>query len=108
MLENADASMGITGRVVRGQSFTGYRPYADAWGADVLWMEGTMQMRLAKARLGQAVAELDDSADRWAAMTSPGMPLQADRADGGDYHAWPAAGAAAWMRLSRGSFSLLG
>ena len=41
-------------------------------------------------------------------MTSPGMPLQADRADGGDYHAWPAAGAAAWMRLSRGSFSLLG
>ena len=30
------------------------------------------------------------------------MPLQADRTDGGDYHAWPAAGAAAWMRLAHG------
>ena len=54
-----------------GQTFSGYRPFADAWGPDVLWMEGTLMMRLAKARLGRDVGALDDSADRWAALTAP-------------------------------------
>ena len=35
------------------QTFAGYRPFAEAWGPDMLWMEGTLQMRLAKARLGR-------------------------------------------------------
>lgn len=110
VLSGADATMRVTERRVPGatESFTGYKPFADAWGPDVLWMEGTMQVRHAKARLGLPVADLDDSAARWAALTAPGMPLQADRTDGGDYHAWPAAGAAAWMRLAYGPFSLLG
>ena len=90
-----------------GQTFSGYRPFADAWGPDVLWMEGTLMMRLAKARLGSDLGELDDSADRWAALTAPDPPLQADQARGEDYHVWPAAAPAAWRALSRSAFALL-
>jgi len=107
-----DATMRVDGRRVlwpgaAGQTFSGYRPFADAWGPDVLWMEGTLMMRLAKARLGSDVGELDDSADRWAALTAPDPPLQVDRARGGDYHVWPAAAPAAWRTLCRGEFALL-
>ena len=84
-----------------GQTFNGYRPFADAWGPDVLWMEGTLMMRLAKARLGRDVGARRH-ADRWAALTAPGPPLQVDRAAGEDYHVWPAAGPAAWLVLSPG------
>ena len=47
--------MRVAGRTVAwpgadGQTFTGYRPFADAWGPDVLWMEGTLLMRFAKSR----------------------------------------------------------
>ncbi len=94
-----DAAMFVEGRPLRGQTFCGYRPFAH--GPDVLWMEGTLMMRLAKARLGSDVAALDDSADRWAALTAPEPPLQADRAAGADYHVWPAAAPAAWLTLSR-------
>jgi hypothetical protein len=102
-----DATMRVDERSLAGQTFTGYRPFADAWGPDVLWMEGTLMMRLAKARLGHDVADLDDSADRWAALTAPDPPLQADRAAGDDYHAWPAAAPAAWLALSRSAFARL-
>jgi hypothetical protein len=101
-----DAAMFVDGRRLRGQTFCGYRPFAH--GPDVLWMEGTLMMRLAKARLGSDVAALDDSADRWAALTAPEPPLQVDRAAGDDYHVWPAAAPAAWRTLSRNGFALLG
>ena len=94
-----DATMFVEGRPLRGQTFCGYRPFAH--GPDVLWMEGTLMMRLAKARLGRDVGALDDSADRWAALTAPEPPLQVDRAAGDDYHVWPAAAPAAWLTLSR-------
>ena len=98
-----DATMRVEGRRVNwpgasGQSFAGYRPFTD--GPNVLWLEGTLMMRLAKARLGSPVAELDRNADRWAALTAPRMPLQVDRAAGEDYHVWPAAAPAAWLALS--------
>ena len=51
-------------------------------GPDVLWMEGTLMMRLAKARLGSDVAALDDDTDRWAALTRP-RPAAARRSRGG-------------------------
>ncbi len=107
-----DATMRVDGRRIlwpgaAGQTFSGYRPFADAWGPDVLWMEGTLMMRLAKARLGTDVGELDDSADRWAALTAPAPPLQVDRARGDDYHVWPAAAPAAWRTLCRSEFTLL-
>ena len=82
-------------------------PVRRACGPDVLWMEGTLAMRLAKARLGSAVAALDRSADRWAALTAPRAPLQVDHAGGEDYHVWPAAAPAAWLVISRSSFALL-
>ena len=109
---SADATLMVRNRPVAfpgaaGATFTGYRPYAEAWGADVLWMEGTLQMRLAKARLGDDTAELDDSIARWTALTGPDLLLQADRAEGEDYHAWPAAAPAAWLGLTRGGFALL-
>jgi len=108
----ADASMWVTGRTVNwpgaeGELFSGYKPFADAWGPDVLWMEGTLMMRLAKKRLGLGVAALDDQIDRWAALSAPLPPLQVDRAAGDDYHVWPAAAPAAWLALSRSRFGLL-
>jgi hypothetical protein len=111
----ADAMLLVAGRRIDGRdgagAFTGYKPYAEAWGPDVLWMEGTLQMRMAKAALGQDVAALDDSADRWAALTSGGMLLHADREvvgnPAGDYHVWPAAAPAAWLALSRSGSDLL-
>jgi hypothetical protein len=90
--------------------FAGYRPYADAGAPDVLWAEGSGQMRLAKAALGQDTSALDRSIANWAAITSgQGQgPLQADRtdtgnADGVEYHVWPAVAAAAWTALADSS-----
>jgi hypothetical protein len=108
----ADQSMWVSGRTVRwpgaeGQTFAGYKPFADAWGPDVLWMEGTQMMRMAKKRLGLDVEALDDETDRWVALSAPLPPLQVDRAAGGDYHVWPAAAPAAWLALSRSRFGLL-
>jgi hypothetical protein len=108
----ADAHMWVTGRTVDwpgagGETFAGYKPFADAFGPDVLWMEGTLMMRLAKHRLGLGVAALDEQADRWAELSAPLPPLQVDRAAGGDYHVWPAAAPAAWLALSRSRFGLL-
>ncbi len=111
----ADATLLVSDRRIDGRAgagaFTGYKPYAEGWGPDVLWMEGTLQMRMAKAALGQDVSALDDSADRWAALTSAGMLLHADREvvgnPAGDYHVWPAAAPAAWRTLSRSGSDVL-
>jgi hypothetical protein len=105
----------VTGRSVAGResagTFTGYKPFAEAWGPDVLWMEGTLQMRMAKAALGQDVSALDDSADRWAALTGAGSMLHADKDvvgnPAGVYLVWPAAAPAAWLALSRSGSELL-
>jgi hypothetical protein len=111
----ADATLQVSDRRVDGHesagTFTGYKPFAEGWGPDVLWMEGTLQMRMAKAALGQDVAALDDSADRWAALTSGGLLLHADREvvgnPAGDYHVWPAAAPAAWLTLARSGSDVL-
>jgi hypothetical protein len=106
-----DATMRVQGRRVDWPgatgTFSGYRPFAESWGPDVLWLEGTLLMRFAKARLGRDVSALDAEVDRWVALSAPAPPLQADRADGEDYHVWPAAGPAAWLVLSRSRFALL-
>jgi hypothetical protein len=105
----------VTGRTIEGRAsagtFTGYRPFADAWSPDVLWMEGTMQMRMALSDLGLSTADLDSSADRWAAATGGGLMLQADRTvvggSGGDFHTWAAAAPAAWRTLARSGTNVL-
>jgi hypothetical protein len=89
--------------------FSGYAPYAGAGTPDVLWAEGSGEMRLAEAALGQDTRALDKSIASWAAITSDrGQgPLQADRTfnngHGVEYHVWPASTAAAWTVLSRSS-----
>jgi hypothetical protein len=74
-------------------------------------MEGTLQMRMAKAALGQDVSALDDSADRWNALTGAGLMLHANQEivgnPAGDYHVWPAAAPAAWLALSRSGSGVL-
>jgi hypothetical protein len=88
--------------------FVGYAPYAGAGAPDVLWFEGTLQMRIAQAASGQDTSALDQSIARWIALTAPqgDGPLQADRAVtsttyGIEYHVWPAAAPAAWYLLSQ-------
>jgi hypothetical protein len=88
--------------------FAGYTPYAGAGAPDVLWAEGSGQMRLAEAALGQDTSALDKSIANWAAITAgQGQgPLQANRTYSGygvEYHVWPASTAAAWTALADSS-----
>ncbi len=118
VLAYTDATFAVGGRSVTPSSdpgtfnltysakgpFSGYAPYAGAGAPDVLWAEGTGEVRLAKAALGQDTGVLDAAIAAWAAITPVQGPLQADRkiTDGGyEYHAWPASTAAAWTVLSR-------
>jgi hypothetical protein len=87
----------------------GYRPYAEDWTPDVRWTEGTLQMRLAKAALGQDTAAID--AGVAALAGEPGYLPHADRdvaGSIGEYHSWLATAPAAWERLSGTGFALLG
>ena len=85
--------------------FSGLRPYP---GADVLWMEGSAQARLALALLGGDVRSLDASVRSWGAVTTARGegPLGADRTlvlrGLNEYHVWPTAAAAGWTLLAFG------
>jgi hypothetical protein len=86
--------------------FTGYRPYLGKQAPDVLWFEGTAEMRLVSTALGQPTDELDASMNAWWRVTrKQGLaPLGADRTVTGnaynEYHVWPTAAAGAWTVLS--------
>lgn len=84
--------------------FSGFVPYAGANAPDVLWTEGTAEMRLATATVGQSTNALDQALNDIAKVSSAngGAPVQADRAVtnstyGVEYHVWPAAAAGAWV-----------
>jgi hypothetical protein len=90
--------------------FSGYAPYAGSGAPDVLWAEGSGEMRLAVGALGQDTKTLDKSISTWAKVTKNGNigPLQADRtvtstAYGVEYHVWPASTTAAWTVLAESS-----
>jgi hypothetical protein len=120
VLAFANRTFGVSGRaIVRSSAratfnktyaahgpFAGYRPYAGVGAPNVLWFEGTAQMRAAEAALGVATTALDASIRRWQRITASaaGPPLEADRtvtaAAFGEYHVWPAAAAAAWAVLA--------
>ncbi len=84
--------------------FSGYRPYAEA-GPDVLWAEGTAQVRYTLRSLGESTTALNGSIGAWDAITSGRGegPLGADRTVTGhlvnEYHVWPASAAASWTLL---------
>jgi hypothetical protein len=126
VINYADQSMLLTNRSVALSSnpltfnetyssagpFVGYRPYADPGSPEVLWMEGTLEMRYAKKALGGDTSTLDTSIAGWQAITgATSGPLQANRAVVGnvfnEYHPWPDASAGAWELLNITSFSLL-
>lgn len=86
--------------------FTGYRPYLGEQAPDVLWFEGTAEMRFVSTFLGQPTDELDASMNAWWDVTrKQGLaPLGADRTVTrnayNEYHVWPTAAAGAWTVLS--------
>jgi hypothetical protein len=94
--------------------FSGYEPYLGSGAPDVLWFEGTAEMRMATAAYGQSTTALDQSMAQWQAVTkkSNDAPLQANQtltslAYGVEYHVWPAAAPAAWVILAQSTSSLL-
>jgi hypothetical protein len=87
--------------------FSGYAPYAGKGAPDVLWAEGSGEMRVAEGAVGTDAGALEKSIAAWTAITSGTNqgPLQADKtvtsqAFGLEYHVWPAASAAAWTMLA--------
>jgi hypothetical protein len=84
--------------------FSGYRPYADPTGPDVLWAEGTAQVRLLRVALFDNVGSLDAATKLWDKVSGSAGPLQADRTVTGsafnEYHVWPTAAGGAWRILS--------
>jgi hypothetical protein len=86
--------------------FSGYRPYIGKKAPDVLWFEGTAEMRFVSTFLGQSTEALDASMNSWWDITrKQGLaPLGADRTitnnPYNEYHVWPTAAAGAWTVLS--------
>jgi hypothetical protein len=93
--------------------FSGFMPYLGTGAPNVLWTEGSAEMQLAEASLGQSTSALKASLTAIAAVTPTDAPLQADQtmtsvAYGEEYHVWPAAAAGAWMLLALHSAPLFG
>jgi hypothetical protein len=86
--------------------FSGYRPYIGKRAPDVLWFEGTAEMRFVSSFLGQSTEALDASMNSWWDVTRKQnlAPLGADRtitnSPYNEYHVWPTAAAGAWTVLS--------
>jgi hypothetical protein len=121
VLTYARATFGVAGRSVKESSepatynmtysaagpFAGYAPYAGKGAPDVLWAEGSGEMRVAEGAIGSDTGALEKNIAAWTAITSGSNQgtLQADRtvvsqAFGLEYHVWPAASAAAWTMLA--------
>jgi hypothetical protein len=89
--------------------FAGFRPYLGKKAPDVLWFEGTAEMRLVSTFLGASTERLDaDMSEWWAVTRKQGLaPLGADRTVTNnrynEYHVWPTAAAGAWTILSGAS-----
>jgi hypothetical protein len=89
-----------------GGPFSGYRPYIGKRAPDVLWFEGTAEMRFVSSFLGQSTEALDASMNSWWDVTRKQnlAPLGADRtitnSPYNEYHVWPTAAAGAWTVLS--------
>jgi hypothetical protein len=103
-LSNKKATYNMTYEA--GGPFSGYRPYIGKKAPDVLWFEGTAEMRFASTFLGQPTEALDASMNSWWDVTRKQnlAPLGADRtitnSPYNEYHVWPTAAAGAWTVLS--------
>src|SRR5262249_31001109 len=82
--------------------FIGYRPYAGSDTPDVLWMEGTREVALARDAAGLDTKALDSSFKDWNKIASGGV-LGADRTASSplnEYHVWPTSASASWTLLA--------
>jgi hypothetical protein len=88
-------------------TFSGFRPYA-VGGPDVLWAEGSAQVRFMQRVLGMSTSTLDSAINSWNLVSSRvGQgPLGADRSvtgnDVNEYHVWPTSAAASWTLMGSG------
>ena len=87
--------------------FSGFAPYIGTNAPDVLWTEGTSEMLVAAADLGQPTSTLASSLQALAAVTPGEAPVMADQtlyspSYGEDYHVWPSAAGGAWMLIALG------
>jgi hypothetical protein len=88
-------------------TFSGFKPYAEG-GPDVLWAEGTAQVRFMQRALGMSTSILDTSINNWNLVTSKAAlgPLGSDRTVTGnsvnEYHVWPTSSAASWTLMGTG------
>jgi hypothetical protein len=72
---------------------------------NVLWTEGTSEMLVAAADLGQSTSALASSLLALAAVTPGEAPVMADKTlysavYGEEYHVWPSAAGGAWMLIA--------
>ena len=122
VLGYAESAFAVTGRSINLSSdpstynmtysapgpFSGLAPYIGTDAPNVLWPEGTAEVRLAAASLGQPTTALDEDLAALAAVTpnQGGALLQSDQTltsarYGVSYHVWPAAAAGAWQLLAQ-------
>ena len=84
--------------------FAGYRPYAGVKDApELIWMEGTLEARIALTSLGRDTSALDKSINAWREVAGTKVaPLMANRTQTdrfNEYHVWPVSAAASWTLL---------
>ena len=86
--------------------FSGFKPFVGTGAPDVLWTEGSAEMLLADAALGQSTSALNASILSIAGLTPASGPLMADRTVtnqtyDAEFHVWPSAAAGAWLILGQ-------
>ena len=83
----------------------GARPFSVAGSPDIVWSEGTIQAKIALARIGLSTSYAAYAVANLALLTKgfTKAPPQADQdvvsgdLSWGEYHTWPASAAASWM-----------
>jgi hypothetical protein len=85
--------------------FSGFAPYIGNDPPNVIWTEGTSEMLVAAAGLGQSTSALASSLQAIAAATPGEAPVMADKTVisipyGEEYHVWPSAAGGAWMLIA--------
>jgi hypothetical protein len=86
--------------------FSGFKPFLGSNAPDVLWTEGSAEMELADAALGQPTSALNASLLSIYGLSPTVAPLMADRtltdpAYSTEFHVWPADAAGAWFLLAQ-------
>jgi hypothetical protein len=85
--------------------FSGFEPYIGANAPNVLWTEGSAEMLVAAADLGQSTSALSSSLLALTGVTPGQAPVMADRTltsvpYGEEYHVWPSAAGGAWLLIA--------